>query len=393
MTTTTTSTPRVLLWTSLVLIAVNLRPALTSVPTVVVQIQEEFGWSGATIGLLTTLPVVLMGIFALVVPSLAQRVGRTRTVTMALIVLTVAAGMRAFAGFGAVLFVSTALAGIGIALATGLVPGIVREQMPQAMGRATGAWTASLMAGAAVASAITVPLSLWWGSWQLALAVWAIPAAIALIIWQFAERTSVAHVRPATIVRIRELPWRSRTAWALTAFLTLNSIVFYSSLAWIAPSYAERGWSQSDAGWLFAVFAVAQVTSALTLPALSHRTPYRRTLFAVTIVLATVALLVIAWLPDFAPALVLFVLGYFLSGGFAMSLGLLSDLAPTAGAAAKLTAMTLSVTYLTAATGPFITGYIFDALDSWTVIFTLLAVVAIAQLVAIIPLKRGATVS
>jgi CP family cyanate transporter-like MFS transporter len=383
----------VLLWVSVILIAVNLRPALTSVPTVVVQIQEEFGWSSATAGLLTTLPVVVMGLFALVVPALAQRVGRTRTVTIALVVLTIAVGMRAFAVHGGVLFVSAALAGVGIALATGLVPGLVREQMPNAMGKATGAWTSSLMGGAAIASAITVPLALWWGSWQLALAVWAIPAAIGLILWQFAERSSVQHVRPAVLVRLRELPWRNRTAWALTAFLTINSIVFYSALAWIAPSYAERGWSQAGAGWLFAVFAIAQVTSALTLPALSLRTAHRRTLFAITIVMTAVALLCIAWVPDFAPPLVLFALGYFLSGGFAMSLGLLSDLSPNAAAAARLTAMAFFVTYLIAASGPFIAGTIYDAFDSWAIIFTLLAIISVAQLIAIVPLKKGALVN
>ena len=382
-----------MLWASLILIAINLRPALTSVPTVVVQIQQEFGWNGATIGLLTTLPVLLMGVFALVVPAIAQRIGRTRTVTLAMVLVTFAVGVRVFAAHSLVLFVSAALAGIGIALATGLVPGIVREQMPHAMGRATGAWTASLMAGAAIASAITVPLALLGGSWQWALAVWAVPAAVALVVWRFAERTSVQHIRPATIIRIRELPWRNRIAWALTAFLTLNSIVFYSSLAWIAPSYAERGWTQSNAGWLFAVFAVAQVLSALTLPALSQRTPYRRTLFAVTIVLTFVALIFIGWLPDFAPPLVLFALGYFLSGGFVMGLGLLSVLAPTAAAAARLTAMTLSVTYLTAASGPLIMGFIFDALQSWTAIFTLLGLAALLQLVAIIPLRRGVSVN
>ena len=390
---TPTSTPRVLLWLSVIMIAVNLRPVLTSLPTVVVQIQAEFGWNSATAGLLTTLPVVLMGLFALVVPALAQRVGRTRTLTIALVALIFASGMRAFAGHGVVLFVSAAFAGIGIALSAGLVPGIVREQMPNSMGRATGAWTTSLMAGAAIAGAFTVPLAMWLGSWQLALGVWAIPAAIALVIWQLAERTSVQHIRPATLVRLRELPWRNRTAWALTAFMTINSILFYTSLAWIAPSYAERGWSQTGAGWLFAVFACAQVASALTLPALSHRTNHRRALFAITIAMTALSLLCIAWVPDFAPPLTLFCLGYFLSGGFTMSLGLLSDLSPDAAAAARLTAMAFSVTYLVAAAGPFVAGTIYDAFDSWAIIFTLLAIICLAQLIAIVPLKKGVVVT
>ena len=117
-------------------------------------------------GSLTTLPVLLMGVFALVVPVIATRVGRRRTVWLAMLVLTIAMAMRLAALVPGVLHVSAILGGIGIALAAGLVPGIVREQMPDAIGAVTGMWTASMFAGAALAAGLTVPIAMWTGSWQ-----------------------------------------------------------------------------------------------------------------------------------------------------------------------------------------------------------------------------------
>ncbi|MGA0210067.1 MAG: CynX/NimT family MFS transporter, partial [Candidatus Nanopelagicales bacterium] len=178
----------------------------------------------------------------------------------------------------------------------------------------------------------------------------------------------------------------------LTAFMALNSIIFYSSLAWIAPSYQERGYSAETAGFFFGVFTGAQIIAALILPRISHRTQLRRTLFSATVIGCVLPLLLIAFAPHVAPAIVLAVLAFNLSGGFAMALGLLSEYAVDAAASARLTAMAFSVTYSVAAFGPFVAGAIMDALDSWTLVFAILAVVALVQLATVPRLKRGVSV-
>jgi len=207
------------------------------------------------------------------------------------------------------------------------------------------------------------------------------------------EKGASFEDRPAALPRLADLPWRSPVAWSLTAFMTLNSVVFYSALAWIAPSYAERGYSLQVAGLFFGAFTIAQVFGALVLPSLSHRLPYRRTLFAISVLLCSAALLVIGLAPGFAPPLVLVILGFTLSGSFAMALGLLSEYAPDAAGSARLTAMAFFVTYTVAAFGPFIAGALMDAVDSWPLVFSLLAGVALLQAVAALRLRRGVTVS
>lgn len=384
--------PTGVLITAVVLVALNLRAVLSSLPTLATQIQETTGWSDSTLGILTTIPVLCMGIMALTVPSLIMHFGRKMLVVLALLTLATSMLIRAIESISALLFLSVFLAGIGIALIAGVIPGIVREQLPHKLGQATALWTAAMMTSAALGAALTVPIANWLDSWSLALAFWAIPALLALSFWLYAERAAPSHDRPTALVKLRTLPWRNKLAWALALNMTVNSVVFYSAVAWIAPSYVDRGYSQENAGWLFGLFASAQVISALLLAGLSLKIKYRRTLFSSAIALTGLALLAVGWYPNFSPWVVMFVFGFFISGTFAMLLGLLSEYSQDAPSAARLTAMGFFITYTVAALGPYLSGLLLDAFDSWQLVFSALAVIALSQLLFVAPLKRGVKV-
>ena len=375
-----------------VLVAVNLRLALSSLPAVATLIQDETGWNDAFIGALTTVPVLGMGVFALGVPRLAGRIGRRSAVSLALVAMAAGLTLRLAGAVAVTLLLSAMLAGLSIAILGGLVPGIVRERLSHSMGLAASLWTAAMMGGAALGAALTLPLSDLTGGWNRALAFWALPAVAALAAWLWLEREEPAQVATVTIVRLRDLPWRDSTAWALTAFMSVNSVVFYSMLAWTAPSYAERGYTPETAGLFFGIFTGSGIIAALTLPAWSHRTQRRRTLFATTVVGCSASLVAIALVPTFAPLLILVALSFTLSGGFAMSLGLLSEYAADAAGSARLTAMAFTITYTSAAFSPFVIGAIMDAVDSWTLVFSLLAGVTLLQLPAVFFLHRGRVV-
>ncbi|MCH1404982.1 MAG: hypothetical protein L7U55_05255, partial [Candidatus Nanopelagicales bacterium] len=114
--------------------------------------------------------------------------------------------------------------------------------------------------------------------------------------------------------------------------------------------------------------------------------------FTTTVVGCSVSLVAIALVPTFAPLLILVALSFTLSGGFAMSLGLLSEYAADAAGSARLTAMAFTITYTSAAFSPFVIGAIMDAVDSWTLVFSLLAGVTLLQLPAVFFLHRGRVV-
>ena len=152
---------------ALVLVALNLRPAIASVPPVLPDIQRDLGLSGTAAGVLTALPVVCLGLFAPAAARLAGRFGVDRAVAGALVVLGAGTLARA-AGGVAGLYAATFLAGAGLAVGGALLPGIVKAHFPgDRAATVTGLYTTGLAGGALLAAALTVPLrNLFGGAWE-----------------------------------------------------------------------------------------------------------------------------------------------------------------------------------------------------------------------------------
>lgn len=381
---------------ALALVAANLRFALASVPVLESAIADATGWSSTVIGALTMLPVLCMGAVALFVPRIAAWIGRRHTVALALAIITVALTARLAAAVPGVLHASALLVGIGIALAAGLVPSVVREQLADQVGLATGLWSSAMLAGAAIAGVATVPLAEALGSWQAALASWALPAALALVVWwiveEAPERGGAARDQPHPLVHLRHLPWRDARAWSLTAYLLANSVIFYTALAWLSPLYVSTGLTPREAGLLFGVFTGVEIGGALVMPWLAERSGRPRAVFAATLVLVIIPLAMLAVAPATTPVVVAAVFGWGLGGGFAMGLALLSRWAADPAASNRLTAMAYSVTYLLAAFGPLLAGAVLDASGSFTIVYLTLALIGIVQFATIPALRNDVIV-
>jgi len=368
---------------ALVLVAFNLRPPLTALPTLVSDIRADLGYGAVAIGALTTLPILAMGGLAFVVPGLAARFGAPRVVWFATAVLVLASGMRLASSVPGVLPLSALLSGAGIALAGGLVPGLVRERMPDRIGTVTGLWTSTMLGGAGIAAALTVPLSHLLGSWQEALAFWAIPALIGLVAWSIVEPPRRAIAARGARVSLRSLPWRSPVAWAITTFLSMNSVLFYSSVAWLAPSYLARGMSPGESGLLLGVFAAVGTIAALIFPPWIHRTRRPRALLVGVVLVTTAALLGIALVPMTLPWVWVVVFGLVNTAWFTMALTLIGMVSADGHEAARITAMAYTVMYLMAAVGPVACGALLAVTGSWEGLFLALAgVSALGLLIA-----------
>jgi CP family cyanate transporter-like MFS transporter len=400
----------------LVLVALNLRPAIASVPPVLPDIQRDLRLSGAAAGALTALPVVCLGLFAPVAARLAGRFGVDRVVAWALVVLGAGTLARAVGG-AAGLFAATFLAGIGLAVGGALLPGIVKAHF--AADRAatvTGLYTTGLAGGALLAAALTVPLrNLLGGSWAPALAVWALPAVAALAVWRQVAATagtgppagpeplgsgsasgagsrSTSPAAEASPPARGGLPWRSGLAWRVTLYTGLQSLLFYASLTWLSPLFQARGWSAERAGALLAVFSLTQLVATLGLPVLADRTGDRRPWIALAVSACTAGLLALAVAPLAAPWLVAAVIGFGTGGQFAMALTLLVDAAADPAASRRLSGMAFLVGYLLAAAGPAAVGGLYDATGGFTAAFLALTAVGVVTLALGVSIRRGAVV-
>lgn len=367
-----------LLLVALFLVSLNMRAAMASVPPLLASVQSGTGLDSAGAGLLTTLPVLCMAVFAPLAQRFARRVGREASVAVALSVLCAGLALRSGGAAPLPLFGGTLLAGVGIAVMGVVLPGIVREYFPVRAGAATGLYLTGMALGASTAAGLAVPVERLVGSWEGSLAAWAVPAAVALVAWlPVALR---ANQRGGDTPHPGRLPWRSGTAWLVSAYLGLQGFGFYSLLAWVSPAYQAAGWSADDAGWLLAAFMLAQLAAGLAVPALADRGVDRRGWFTLVIgcvLVGTVSLL--AW-PLELPWVFVALLGFGQGGGFALGLLLLVEHGRTPEATGSLSAMAFLVSYLVAAAGPTMLGGLRDATGGFTVPFTVLAALAGVQL-------------
>ena len=134
----------------LFLVASNLRPALTSVSAVLGTIQQDLGLSGVVSGLLTTIPVLCMSVFALSAAWITERIGPERGVLWSVVLIGVATAGRLAGEELVVLFAATFLVGVGIAVAQSQLPTIVKAHFPQRVALVTGLYTLGINAGAAL---------------------------------------------------------------------------------------------------------------------------------------------------------------------------------------------------------------------------------------------------
>ena len=212
------------------------------------------------------------------------------------------------------------------------------------------------------------------------LALWALPAVVALVIWLLNAGRARWCPGPAPPRPRVRLPWRSRPAWLGTLFMGGQSLLFYATLAWLAARYTALGLSPGGAGLLLALFSAAQVVTALAMPVLAHRTGDLRPWIALSVGVTAVGLVLVAFVPLAAPWLWATLLGLGMGGNLSLALTVLTQAAPTPRDAAAYTGMAFFVGYLLAAAGPVAAGALIDATGSFTPVFPTLTVLAVLTL-------------
>jgi MFS transporter, CP family, cyanate transporter len=290
---------------------------------------------------------------------------------------------RLAAGQPSVLFGTTLVAGVGIAVAQSLLPAVVKGWFSDRAALVTGLYTVGITGGLALAALATVPIErLLGGFWPGALAAWSL---LAVVFWLPLASRARSSPRLGGAQERRRLPWRSGRAWSVALFFGAESCLFFSSLTWIAPLYVDQGLDEGRAGLLLAVLAIVRVPSAFLFPALADRSGDRRPWLALTLILATFGFCAMGIAPlatPWAPLAWVVVLGLGIGGLFPLALTLPLDYSADADEAGRLTAMTFFVGYVVAAVGPVAVGALRDATGGYAVPFVALATLSVGMLFA-----------
>jgi MFS transporter, CP family, cyanate transporter len=368
---------------AIVLLGVNLRTVIASLPPLLADVRADLGLSATVAGLLTTLPVVCFGALALVGPRLARKVPLELVLVACALATAAGAALRGIDNAPA-LFAGSLLAGAAVGIAQATLPVLIRLAFPSATGLLTGAYSMALPLGATLGSGAAVPLArAFGGSWTASLAAWALPAAAAAALW------APAAVRRRTLVR-GPLPEPLRgeaLAWWVAAFMGVQSMAFYAGLAWLPEILQDRGWSAGEAGSLQALSSLVSILPAFLVPVLAARRRAQTLVLLATVGIAAIGVLGLLLAPAAAPAWVLLV---GLGQGGALGLGLILPVlrGARAGAVASLTAMTLCLGYLMASTGPWMLGAVHDVVGGWTAPLVVLLAITLLELLPGLPAAR-----
>lgn len=367
-----------LLLLGLVLVALNLRPALSSMAPVLGQVSEGLGLNASQAGLLTTLPVLCLGLFAPLAPGLARRFGSERVILG--ILATLALGIVVRSSLGATgVFLGSLMAGASIGIIGVLLPGIVKRDFPQHAGTLTGVYTMALCLGAAMAAGATVPLAQHFdGSWALGLGFWMLPALLAMLVWLPQARQG--HGLHKVAYRVRGL-WRDPLAWQVTLYMGLQSSLAYIVFGWLPSILIGRGLSPTEAGLVLSGSVIVQLVSSLSAPWLATRGKDQR------LAIVLVMLIILAGLFGclYAPLSGLWgwavVLGLGQGGTFALALTLIVLRSKDAHVAANLSSMAQGVGYTLASMGPFAVGLVHDLTGGWAAVGWIFAVLGVGAIV------------
>ena len=356
---------RFLLVASLMLVAFNMRPAMSSLGPVLPEAMRDTGLDAGSAGLLTTVPVLCLGVFGLAAPSFGRRLGPDATMVAFMLLLGVGIAIRIF-GTEPALVLGCALGGVGIGVVNVIAPGVVKREFPDQAAAMMGVYTMVLCIGAAAAAGATAPMAhAFGGDWAKALAVWAIPAVLSALAW--ASQLGGGKAAPAEAGPKGPGLWRSALAWQVTLFLGLAAALAYSIFAWLAPMLRDRGLSAVDAGFVVSEAVLLQAPAALAAPVIAGRRPDQR-LATVVAVLFSVAGFAGCL---FGPLSMVWAWAVVLAIGqgatFALALTLIVLRAPDAATAGRLSAMSQGVGYTIGAAGPLLMGLFRDWSGGWTV--------------------------
>lgn len=372
---------------ALVTMGICLRLIFGSSSAVLDEIRDAYGLSGAEVALLTTGPVICLGLFSAAAPRLARRYSAVVVATVAVAMIAVGSALR-IAPSWAVLLGGTMLAGAGIALGNVLGPVLVRIFFPHRIGLMTGLFTSMVCLSTGFASALTVPgATVLGGSWRGSLALWAIPSLVAaallatVTVRYLRFRRTVPEADGADARGAARTVLRSPVAWAVTGFMGLQSLQAYALIGWIPTIYRDREMSAEAGGAMLAIGGLLSVVTALSFPQWAARRRDQRIVAVAAVALQGIGVFgVLAFGNGLGAWIANIFVGFGLGAMISLAVTMMNLRAATTSEAVSLSAMSQTVGYLLAAWGPMLMGVLHGVRGDWTLPLTALLVLLIPLL-------------
>ncbi|PAF43292.1 MFS transporter [Helicobacter sp. 11S03491-1] len=348
----------------IIFITLNLRGPITGVGPIIELIKDQYQFSSATAGLITTLPLLAFAFFS----PLVARFKYAITMFYGIIMIILGEIIRSYLGeIG--LFIGTLIMGAGIAIANVLLPSIIKTKFPKTFGKIMGIYSLVLTISASIGAGISVPLAISFGfGWHHTLAIWALIGVIALILW-YPHLGGRRKYKTSKITQgDSKAIYHYSTAWWITLFMGVQSLIFYSVVAWFPSILIGKGFNMHFASNMTLLYQVCSIPIALLAPiAITRiRNKNKHLLTGALCFLYGFAFGILYLYHNTMAVLIATILLSFPMGGmFGIALLFISTKVSHPQKVARLSGMSQSLGYLIAAVGPIFLGFIYDLSHSW----------------------------
>lgn len=348
-------------------VAINMRPAITSIGPMLETIREQLSLSNAQVSLLTAVPVICMGIFATLAPILNRKFGLNRTMLVMIILIGIMTAVRGFVPGYQVLIGTAFIVGIAIAVMGPLLSSMIKQYFPDRAASIIGVYSFGMGVGSAASAGLTAVFFETTRSYLFALSIWSVLALLGFVAWMIAMKGKM-EVRQldSTFVKAARKkgrsPWKSRKAWLFLLFFGLQSSAFFSIITWLAPIATSAGMTLLQAGTLLSVMTTVQIFLNILLPLLMQRFPARK-FWLLLMLIAGATAIVLFWTGIHSLMWVgAVIMGIPLGGLFPVALLLPLDETETAEEANSWTAMMQTGGFMMGGFLPLLIALVYD----WT---------------------------
>lgn len=373
----------------IVLIGTVLRSPFTALPTILGDIAQGLGVEVSSLGILTSLPLLMFALFSAFASRLAQKIGLEHLFTYCILLLTVGSVIRIFNL--PLLYLGTLIVGASIAIFNVLLPSMIQANQPQKISLLTTLYVTAMGISTAIASYLSVPITQT-SSWKGLILVLSFLCLITLLVWSPNHRHN-HYLEGQQEKKSKENILKSKSVWAIIVFGGLQSLLFYTSMTWLPTMAISAGLSNSDAALMASIFSLISIPFSMTIPSLTtHLSDGHRQIMLAIISIAGMIGIAMLLYPsnNFLYWLVVHLLiGTACSALFPYLMVCFSLKTSSPEKTAQLSGLAQTGGYILAAFGPTLFGYSFDLFQSWIPAVLALLVIDIIMTVALFMVDRS----
>ncbi|VNQ96400.1 cyanate permease [Streptococcus pneumoniae] len=373
----------------IILIGVSLRTPFTVFPIILGNISQGLEVEVSSLGVLTSLPLLMFTLFSPFSTQLAQKIGLEHLFTYSLFFLTIGSLIRLINL--PLLYLGTLMVGASVAVINVLLPSLIQANQPKKIGFLTTLYVTSMGIATALASYLAVPITQA-SSWKGLILLLTLLCLATFLVWLPNHRYN-HRLAPQTKQKSQIKVMRNKQVWAIIIFSGFQSLIFYTVMTWLPTMSIHAGLSSHEAGLLTSILSLISIPFSMTIPSLTTSLSTRNRQLMLTLVsLAGVVGISMLFFPinNFIYWLAIHLLiGTATSALFPYLMVNFSLKTSAPEKTAQLSGLSQTGGYILAAFGPTLFGYSFDLFHSWVPSVAALLLIDILMTVALFTVDRA----